>query len=292
MMAEKVKQTGSEEMPDIRAMQMKTLDILRVVADICESHGLRYWLDSGTCLGAIRHGGFIPWDDDVDIGMPRKDFEKFRALVRGGNVLPDHLALWDYDENRRTTRMFLKIHDIRTTNIYAGYLDRPELYVGFFVDVFPYDGYPASALARKLLRARIKVLRRLNHALRMPQPENTVRSRVQSLADRFVPYNTLGRRIEKVLSRRDVADSAYACTLVWGDWYIVPSSCLLPTESHLFEGREYPCPADCDTYLTCVYGDWRKLPPEEERRPKHATGYYSLDQSYLTRWWEKEDGQA
>lgn len=84
MMAEKVEQTGSEEMPDIRAIQLKALDILQVVADICESHGLRYWLDSGTCLGAIRHGGFIPWDDDVDIGMPRKDFEKFRALVRGG----------------------------------------------------------------------------------------------------------------------------------------------------------------------------------------------------------------
>lgn len=188
--------------------------------------------------------------------------------------------------------MFLKIHDIRTTNIYAGYLDRPELYVGFFVDVFPYDGYPASKLAQKLLRARIKVLRRLNHALRMPQPENTVRSRVQSLADRFVPYNTLSRRIEKVLSRRDMADSAYASTMMWNKWYIVPSSCLLPTEPHLFEGREFPCPADCDTYLTSVYGDWRKLPPEEERRPTHATGYYSLDRSYLTRWWEKEDGQA
>ena len=274
---------------DIKAVQQRELEILKVVAEICERNGLRYFLDAGTCLGAVRHQGFIPWDDDVDIGMPRKDFERFRVIAK--KELPEELRLWDYNEAAYGRNMFLKVHDVRTTYFEAVLRPCPDVWTGIYVDIFPYDGFPAPGLARSWIKWKKEVLYHINWALRLPETEldkqtSRRRAEVRMLQKRF-PRNWASKRLERMLRKYDFNTSPYV--VKWFFWTSFPAACVQSTVKLPFEGVMLPCPADYETYLTSHYGDWRQLPPEEERRPKHAEGYYSLEKSYLTHWWETEE---
>ena len=131
---------------DIRAVQMWELDILKTVAKICDENGLRYFAEGGTCLGAVRHKGFIPWDDDIDISMPRKDFDRFRVIAR--TALPEHLVLLDFDDNRQITNLFLKIHDKRTTFIEEAAVPYPGKHTGCSSTSSPTTAAPPSRRPR------------------------------------------------------------------------------------------------------------------------------------------------
>ena len=100
---------------DIRALQLKVLDILLAVDKVCREHHLRYYIMAGTLIGAVRHKGFIPWDDDLDIGMPRKDYEIF--MEKSKDLLPDYLEAIYWKNDPDYPLSFAKIQDARTTLI-------------------------------------------------------------------------------------------------------------------------------------------------------------------------------
>ena len=129
-----------EEVKDI--VRKKQLYILDEVVKICDKHGLIYWLDGGTLLGAIRHQGFIPWDDDIDIGLMRKDYEKLLAIL--SQELPSDLVLQSRKTDKKYKLPFIKIRD-RFSKIEDEYE-----FNGIFIDIFPFDIMPKSDILRKI----------------------------------------------------------------------------------------------------------------------------------------------
>ncbi len=273
---------------DIAAVQRRELEILKEVAKLCERHGLRWWADGGTCLGAVRHKGFIPWDDDVDIGMPREDFDRFRQIAP--RELPEHLALQDYEQIRHPAHSILKVHDRRTTFIEDYLAPYPEAHTGVYLDVFAYDGYPEPGPERDALERRRKPLRTLRRIMRHTwadagTPGQKLRY-VLTVPLRWVmPYNWPSLREEDLFRRMSIYDAPWANECF--GWVLYPSRCVRETVTLPFEDMTVPCPAGTDEYLRILYGDYMTYPPEDQRAPGHPVAWFSMDRSYLDRWWEE-----
>lgn len=265
---------------DTRSIQLREMEIVKEVCALCERHGLRYFADSGTCLGAVRHHGFIPWDDDVDISMPRVDFEKFRRIAK--EELPEYFQLMEFEQVLHMPHLFLKVQDTRTAYIGCYYRDFPDAYTGVFVDIFPIDGCPDKKLARMWWSFRIWLLQRLNWALRTYKSSGTPAQKalgcVAWALRHIFPYNWASQRMEKILRRYPMESCANAKTIGFAP--VFPSACFRTKAMLPFEDIELPCPGDYDTYLTCLYGDYMQPPPEEERKATHDTVYWSLEHSY------------
>ena len=136
----------------LRGAQLRMLDILLAVDAICRRHGITYWVDNGTLLGAVRHGGFIPWDDDMDIAMPMDDYRKFASLAQ--EELPERLVFLPANAGKHTVSRLPKVVDTESFYIEAGddlSLPRPR---GLYIDITPFIGFPThfAALSRKLAR--------------------------------------------------------------------------------------------------------------------------------------------
>ena len=127
---------NAEDNSQLRALQLVELEIMKIFVNICERHQLRYIMIGGTMLGAIRHKGFIPWDDDIDVGMPRADYEKFLQIVRA--ELPADYDFLNYKQNPEYLRYFSRIVDTRVKVTNASYTD--TLVEHAWIDIFPLDG--------------------------------------------------------------------------------------------------------------------------------------------------------
>ena len=140
----------SEDPFGLRPLWDASLGIYREIAKICERHGLRYYVTDGTALGAVRHKGFIPWDDDFDMSMPRPDYEKFKKIFMA--ELPPHLKFVDFHNTPEFGLLFGKVQDCRRDKIEA--LEKVvgfQLSNGLFIDIFPIDGYPRSRFVGKVV---------------------------------------------------------------------------------------------------------------------------------------------
>lgn len=121
----------------VEETQKVSLEILKTVAHICKTIGVRYCLIYGTLIGAVRHHGFIPWDDDLDIMMPRPDYERFLSYFKKHQSEYKHLELFNHDENANYPYMITRISDSR----YQINMDNEKPYgMGVFIDIYPYDG--------------------------------------------------------------------------------------------------------------------------------------------------------
>lgn len=255
-----------------RALQLRELDILKEIVKIFRRHDLCYFAFGGTALGAVRHGGFIPWDDDMDIGMPRGDYEKFRAVAP--TELPAYLKLSDYDNVKCSTRLYLKVQDIRTSCIEDLALTYPELASGVWVDIFPCDGYPSG----RRLNGRISALLDINRVLRLPdEAMSTLTDKVALWfyrpLRRFLPYNWASRRLDKLLAGYTLESAPYALS----SFFSFFPNCIFPLENRRFEDMELPCPARYDEYMTALYGNYMRLPPEQARNSGHTVIYADLE---------------
>ena len=125
---------------NLRPCQLKQLDILKELASICDKYEIEYWLDGGTLLGAVRHGGFIPWDDDIDIGMPLKGLKKFIEIAP--NELSKNLFLQTPETDPSNKEPIIKIRDLNSLYIEAGDTFSAPYQKGLYVDIFPFIDYP------------------------------------------------------------------------------------------------------------------------------------------------------
>lgn len=268
---------------DMEAVKQTELAILLELDAICREHRLTYLLAYGTALGAARHGGFIPWDDDVDVIMPRDDYERLHELFESGAVRSRY-RLTTY-RDRSSTYSFFKLTDPDTL-VVESYLRR-EYASGLWVDIFPLEHVSHTAEVRGVWRACSRLL--FLKAQRVANPDvGTSRGaialkRVIAPLVRQLDPHRLARRIEqKARSLNDPGagrseKSWWACMDdLSAESCLYPSDMLLPAGSALFEGHELPVPRDLDGYLTHCYKNWRDLPPESERRP-HFPEAYSLE---------------
>lgn len=251
------------------------VNILFTIDEICRNYNLTYMLFYGTLLGAVRHKGMIPWDDDIDIVMPRSDYKKLSDIINHGDY---QINFIDIDHNSDTIYPWGKVCDKRTI-MYEKNFKKVKEY-GAFVDVFPLDYAPDD---EKLREKERKILRRLvylnTHATRTGF-ENSNSLKVNALrllaftGSRFVNSQRIIRKINRfVVSRDDHATGYYR---VFGGG-IFPISWLDRTIEIEFEGKKLLAPHDPDAVLKACFGDYMKLPPEEERINRHTLKCYIND---------------
>lgn len=247
------------------------LEILWEVDRICRENGISYFLDSGTMLGAARHGGFIPWDDDIDLGMIRDDYERFCAIAQG--QLGDGYFLQTPMTDPQSPYGFAKVRKEGTVFIENASIQ--SRHRGIWVDIFPYD---AVRYDQANLDAKFKRYRRIDKCMWLRNVpsygKNTDMSPVQRIARRIVrlplcllPKRHYTRAINRLGDRADGADIRFTC-------YLTANAKSLPCYSrddmfplrHMeFEGRQAPVLKCWERFLEDLYGDWWQLPPADQR---------------------------
>lgn len=262
---------------ELRKLQVDMLDYFDA---FCRRNQLRYWLDYGTLLGAIRHKGFIPWDDDVDIAMLREDYERAARLF---NDQSEGRYLFQTPFNNSVSCYpFGKLVDTATVLYEYG---EEGIQTGVYVDVFVYDNSPDDAMAVKRMFRRRDFLGRVRR-LKLP-----IRKEVRGIKKaayvlgsamlRPVSSNAINRALDRNARRYQKADtrnvSAFADPYD-ANYFAADRRIFEQLEPVEFEGRHYPAPARYDEWLTVLYGNYMQLPPIEKRVRQHAFEAYYKEQ--------------
>lgn len=261
-----------ENKKEIDLEQMKSIQvgILDKVAEFCDKNHLRYYLSSGTLIGAIRHKGFIPWDDDVDLYMLRDDYEKF---IRVFNGFDDNFRVLSLLNVSKYPYSAAKVEDCRTILIEK--FDYP-IDIGISIDIFPIDGVPDDIKLRKAYFSKIGRIRRLILLKNL-----AVDFKARSLFKNIVLYVSkillIAKRADKLIKKlentidKNNNNSTYVCNLVMGNGYGTEylRSTMNDTCEVEFEGKMYKTMVGYDEYLRKTYGDYMQLPPVEKRVTHH-----------------------
>lgn len=252
------------------------LNILKVFDAFCKEHGIRYFLAYGTLLGAIRYGGFIPWDDDVDVLVPREDYEKLITLFKDS----DRYRLFAFEKDSRYTFPFAKLCDMTTLKDEFGYSNEIEL--GVDIDIFPLDAFDSHL---KKAKKEVRIIRRNMMFLGFSKLKKVESANpIKYLAKAFIVAfsKTVGshyfvRKIQKISYKKEQKGEKYIGCKVWcvyGDRGIIPADAFASSVSVTFEDMTVPAPAGYDTYLTCLYGDYLPEPPKEKQKTHHVFRAY------------------
>lgn len=250
---------GTEELKKIQ------LQILDDVAQFCEERGLRYYLAYGTLLGAVRHKGYIPWDDDIDIHIPRPDYERF---LREYNNTESPYKVVSPESESRYRVPFAKVHYPKS--IVREFHFKPDVF-GVYIDIFPLDGVESQAQAKECGE-----LRRLMHVknsvfLKSMPFKRKLRLTITKLILLPLSLSKLLKRIKSTATRCIYDKSDNVCSFMsrTAAREILPRSVFDNYVMLPFEGKEYRAPKGYDSYLKANYGDYMQLPPEEKRISHH-----------------------
>lgn len=265
----------------MNALQKKELEILKAFVEVCAQLNLRYFLVCGSALGAKKYNGFIPWDDDIDVGMFREDYERFASEAQ--ELLPDYLFFQSFKTDPAYPQIFGKLRDSRTTFIEKTAAALPINH-GVYIDIFPLDGYPATRLAQYHLEARKRCYKSL-----LSCAFDTERSGwnkvVYYLAQLFRYQKRsakIAERYEKMIKRYPLTGSKLICN--HGNWQdkleYAPSEQYGNGIQAKFEGLDVYLPEKTDDYLTQKYGKWREELPEDQKEPHHYAVIVDLEKSY------------
>lgn len=270
----------------LRELQEVELGILSSFHFFCEKHGLRYYMGGGTLIGAIRHKGFIPWDDDIDLLMPRPDYMKLVELVKKDCMLDENHKVDCCYFNPAALSSALRIFDTRTELIFTNL--RIPYQLGCWIDVFPLDGLDDSAAKRK---RHFKEMRRAMdiYLLAITKFGGKRRSKLATVlqygAAPALPFVRLFKNhqytawLDRISRRYDYDKSKWVGVLEGRaeEREAMLKANLEPAQLTDFEGHKFYIMANYDEYLTNLYGDYMKLPPEAERVSRHEINVYWKD---------------
>lgn len=259
----------------LKKLQNAELSILLAVADLCKKADIKWWMDSGTALGAMRHQGFIPWDDDIDIGMMRADYDRFLEVAP--EILPEGYSLRTSRNTPGFAPLFAKVY-LDGTLFETQETREAGLQQCIFVDVFPYDYLCSDEKGRdRQISGAVKAQRMsyLYHLKSINVPHTgflgaveRIGCRVVHLAERMLVRDA--RKLQDSYDAAAVCDNPEALSnevlsLVWPQMKPLPDTDYLPCSLAEFEGHLLPVPSATDKYLTAMYGDWHRIPKPDER---------------------------
>lgn len=256
---------------DNRQSQLRKaqLYILDEIKRICTLHNIEYFLDGGSMLGAVRHQGFIPWDDDIDVGMKLDHYRKFLAIAE--RELGEDFFIDNHEHNQDCALVFSKIR-LKETMYLELKGNENALHNEIFVDIFPYYYVSDNIAVRNIEAFQMRIL---SQALLEKSGYKVWAGEGIIKRLKFIPIDLLGALLSKeymhqkmnnILTRH--TNTKYMCVHAGGRFYQfwnMPSEIFSHYMMASFEGESYPILEDYDTYLTIGYGDYMTLPPESQR---------------------------
>ena len=256
---------------DFRQLQLHLLRMLLDFHELCRRHELHYYILFGTMLGAVRHRGFIPWDDDIDVGLPREEYDLL--LSHAADWFPAPYEFICYETDPRFLFGFGKMQDSSTTVIERKHIH----YVGgVYIDIFPLDGISANPLLQRIHYLRYSYFKKVAYFLQRDPYKHGhgPSSWVPLLTRRLYTPAAAMRGFNRVMRAYPYARSSHVSALNDGLTSVMPKSTLgTPTpvefEGHTVMGVEHP-----DAYLRHEFGDYMRLPPPQERK---SHNFYYLD---------------
>ena len=273
-------------MYDLKALQNKELDILQSVHDVCMSLGIEYTIGHGTLLGAVRHGGFIPWDDDIDISMTRDNYDRF--IQEGPKYLPANLKIQHAVYEKDCPNIFAKVRDCNTTFLHQEHIDL-NINQGVFIDIFPVDRIKPGKIAILSEYYRRRLFNTINECYDLAYIKSIHRplSRVIGYILHYVLIHGCMFWIDRnrfILKednrRRKLHQRGGDCTFI-SIYRNITGSFSLYTETSLFsfDKHQFLGPKNYDTLLRKLYGDYMKIPPKEQQIT-HQPLFVDLERGY------------
>ena len=245
---------------------------------VCEKLNLKYYLLGGTLLGAVRHQGFIPWDDDIDVGMPREDYEIF--LEKGQALLPDGFFLQSYKSDPNYPNCFAKIRNSNTTYLETS-VKNCDMNHGVFIDIFPLDYYPDDKKTKDRFIFKKNLLNiRISSVYQSKRKKLKVRLISFLLKLRYPSYKMAVKKREKLYKSISTGSMLANYGGAWGAKEIVPKEWYGEGVWLEFEGLSVRAPIEYDKWLSQVYGDYMQLPPADKRCPHHYVDVLDFEKSY------------
>lgn len=252
----------------LRQCQLVQLHLLYVFDRVCKENGLDYLLEGGTLLGAMRHNGFIPWDDDLDVGMPMRDYKKFLKIA--DKVLPKDVYLDNPAATKHIDIPFAKLRDAYSFYFEPSDSQKTNDPTGIYIDIFPYEEVPDMPywLQKLFIKGCGSMWSRTRYFY------NRAHGLICGVAFSILGWlcsvvHFMVRCSLRIISCARRGKYCYVI-LERGDTYRYRKAWMFPPALHEFEDGTFPIPNNADGILEAQYGDWRKLPPEEERF-RHAT---------------------
>lgn len=260
-----------------------TLEVLQKLISICDTLQINYFAMYGTLIGAVRHNGFIPWDDDLDVAMLRPEFDKFvqYCLVNQDALYP--FRLMDVAVDPDYPFMIPRFCDMRYQMVYH---EMPDLNMGVFIDIYPFDGVGKAdpKEIQKLIRAKNRYITGMTYAVSKTFPgsqKGLIHKAIRYLYYRYSKKK--GRdyyvnKIKKLCRSYSLASSTYIGCLAWNETIKpIHKAHFLDYEMLAFEQITIKSPKNYDTVLRTSYGDYMQLPPDSQRVPYHNYSIYKRE---------------
>ena len=270
---------------DFRKMQLLQLDMIVELDRVCRKHDIKYVLTCGSLLGAVRHKGYIPWDDDADIGMLREEYEKFRKVADELDpkicYFQDHENdpeyLWEYGKLRRTGTSFVR----------AGQ-EHLKGKTGVFIDIFPMDDIPKTVPGQMIQDFRCFCLRKILWARVGKLSEKGFMKHWYGLISK-IPVDWVYRKVSKMTAKSRNDSPNKVRVLLFRSFgklnyrhppaerYGMEKQWFLDRAEYEFEGKTIYGSRDYDGFLKFMYNDYMTLPPEDKREPHAPVSSYNFD---------------
>lgn len=259
-----------DSLAEVRRLQLLELEILKEIDRVCKKYGITYYLGEGTLLGAIRHQGFIPWDDDLDILMPRNDLEKFMEIV--DDELNPNFKFQFYTNIKNYWVQSPKVRMLNKNEFEQTDLLKYTQDVGPYVDIFPLDNIPKIDKNLEKQYKKINKYRRLIFLKTGFSNPKSIKQKLMLIHAKFLNITNIHKKILNEATKYNSIDCKYLAN--FGSYYsfqkeTIPKIAYGEPKYVKFEDGMFPVPNNYDYVLTTVYGDYMKLPPKSKRKSKH-----------------------
>lgn len=276
-----------------QSVKYAQLDLLTELKRVCEKNGISYFLIGGTLIGAIRHDGFIPWDDDIDVGMLRADYERFISAC-AEDLNPEY-KLYDWDIDEKSPLPFLKLK-IKGTHYQEELSKDTEMNDEIFIDIFPFDNAPTGKFLQKMQAVSVYLIRKIlllkcGFTIDRGNKLKRVLYGILKLISSVGSISFWKKRCSAIMQAYNNTSTSEVVNMCGAYSYkkeLKKKEIVSKTIPHRFEQLYFSVPEQYDTYLREVYEDYMKLPPVEEQSGRHSVSFVDFG-TYQIKYKESGD---